>query len=80
MVHLPSLFLEVLSSILASHTGASPFSLVFFYSLLSINVFSFPRSQNFLIISAKMRDSLSQTEYTIQLGFFCFEQGSDLGY
>jgi len=40
-----------------------------FYSLLSINVFSFPRSQNFLIISAKMRDSLSRTEYD-SISFF----------
>lgn len=42
-----------------------------FYSLLSINVFSFPCSQNFLIISAKMRDSLSRTECD-SIDFFFF--------
>lgn len=42
-----------------------------FYSLLSINVLSFLRSQNFLIISAKMRASLSKTGM-IQLVLFLF--------
>lgn len=64
-----SLFLEsILSSLplLSMHLSLhSPEFL--FYSLLSINVFSFPCSQNFLIISAKMRGSLSRAEYTIQL-------------
>lgn len=53
---------RVNSILLASHTDApsTPFSPGFlFCSLFSINVFSFPRSQNFLIISAKMRDCVS---------------------
>jgi len=66
----PSFFLD--SILLASHAPVHlpPHSPEFlFYSLLSINVFSFPRSQNFLIISTKMRDSLSRTEYD-SIGFF----------
>lgn len=41
-----------------------------FYSLFSINVFSFPRSQNFLIISAKMRDPLFLVRFNWYFFFF----------
>lgn len=59
----PSFSSKLYSSLRLLPMHLSPHSPEFlFYSLLSINVFSFPCSQNFLIISAKMRDSLSRTE------------------
>lgn len=69
----PSFSSKLYSSLRLLPMHLSPHSPEFlFYSLLSINVFSFPRSQNFLIISAKMRDSLSRTEYdSIDFLFFC---------